>query len=70
MVGVDSKCHTKTRPQSLQWSMYFYILWDLWKEKNRKTFENEYRTVQQVAPLTKEDKVQRHRAVAVAGEAN
>jgi hypothetical protein len=37
---------------------------------NRRIFENEYRTAQRVTSLTKKDIVQRHRAVAIAGEAN
>jgi len=42
----------------------------MWTKRNRRIFENEYRTAQQVASLTKEDIVQRHRAVTIAGEAN
>jgi hypothetical protein len=48
----------------------FYIWWNLWKERNRRIFDNEYGTAQPVASLTKEDIVQRHRAVAISGEAN
>jgi len=44
-----------------------YIVWNLWKERNRRIFENGYRTVQQVASLIKEDIVQRRRAVSFVG---
>ena len=44
-----------------------YIVWNLWKERNRRIFENKYRTVQQVASLIKEDIVQRRRAVSFVG---
>ena len=47
-----------------------YIWWNMWKERNRRIFENKYMTAQQVASLTKEHIVQRHRAVAIVGEAN
>jgi len=44
-----------------------YIAWNLWKERNRRIFENVHKTAQQVASMTKEDIVQRHRALAMAG---
>ena len=44
-----------------------YIVWNLWKERNRRIFENEFKTAQQVASLTKEDIVQRRRAFSFAG---
>lgn len=47
-----------------------YIVWNLWKERNRRIFENVHKTAQQVASMTKEDIVQRHRAMVVAGDIN
>jgi len=47
-----------------------YITWNLWKERNRRIFENVFQTVQQVAYSTKEDIVQRHRAMNFGVEAN
>jgi len=44
-----------------------YIVWNLWKERNRRIFENEHKTVQQVASLTKEDIMQRCSAVSFDG---
>jgi len=32
-----------------------YIMWNLWKERNRNIFENVHKTAQQVASLTKKD---------------
>ena len=47
-----------------------YIMWNLWKERNSRIFENVFQTVQQVAYSTKEDIVQRHRAMNFGVEAN
>ena len=44
-----------------------YIVWNLWKERNMRIFENEFKTAQQVASLTKEGIVQRRRAFSFAG---
>ena len=44
-----------------------YIVWNLWKERNRRIFENTHMTAQQVASLAKEDIMQRRRAMNVAG---
>jgi hypothetical protein len=44
-----------------------YIVWNLWKKRNMRIFENEYKTVQQVASLTKEDIMQRRRVVSFHG---
>ena len=44
-----------------------YIVWNLWKERNRRIFQNEFKTAQQVASMTKEDIVQRRRAFSFAG---
>jgi hypothetical protein len=43
-------------------------VWNLWKERNRRIFQNEHKTAQQIASMTKEDIGQRHRALAMAGE--
>jgi hypothetical protein len=43
-----------------------YIVWNLWKERNRRIFENTHMTAQQVASLVKEDIMQRRRAMNVA----
>jgi hypothetical protein len=43
-----------------------YIVWNLWKERNRRIFENTHMTAQQVASLAKEDIMQRCRAMNVA----
>jgi hypothetical protein len=45
-----------------------YILWNLWKERNMRIFQNEHKTAQQIAFMTKEDTGQRHRALAMVGE--
>ena len=47
-----------------------YIMWNLWKERNRRIFENVFQTVQKVACSTKEDIMQRHRAMNFGVEAN
>ena len=44
-----------------------YIVWNIWKEMNRRIFENEHQTAEQVAYLAKEDIVQRRRAMCIAG---
>jgi hypothetical protein len=43
-------------------------VWNLWKERNRRIFQNEHKTAQQIAFMTKEDTWQRHRALAMVGE--
>jgi len=44
-----------------------YIVWNLWKERNRMIFENAHMTAQQVTSLAKEDIMQRHKAMTFAG---
>jgi hypothetical protein len=44
-----------------------YIVWNIWKERNRRIFENEHQTAEQVAYLAKEDIVQRRKAMCIAG---
>jgi hypothetical protein len=44
-----------------------YIVWNMWKERNRRIFESTHMTAQQVALLAKEDIMQRHKAMNVAG---
>ena len=44
-----------------------YIVWNLWKERNRTIFENAHMTAQQVTSLAKEDIMQRHKAMTFAG---
>ena len=60
MVGGGSK-------QGAKDGILIYMVWNLWKERNRRIFENERKTVQQVASLTKEDIMQRRRAVSFDG---
>jgi uncharacterized phage-like protein YoqJ len=40
---------------------------DLWKERNRRIFDNAHKTAQQVASLTKEDIMQRRSAMSFDG---
>ena len=47
-----------------------YIMWNPWKERNRSIFKNVFQTVQQAAYSTKEDIVQRYRAMNFGVEAN
>ena len=44
-----------------------YVVWNLWKERNRRIFENEHKTSEQVTYLANEDIVQRRRAMCSAG---
>jgi hypothetical protein len=44
--------------------MAIYTMWNLWKERNRRTFDNKYSTTVQVAERTKEDIEQYRRAFA------
>jgi hypothetical protein len=44
-----------------------YIVWNIWKEMNRRIFENEHQMVEQVTYLAKEDIVQRRRAMCIVG---
>ena len=42
--------------------LVIYIMWNLWKERNRRIFENKLQSVQQVAERVKEDLVLYKRA--------
>ena len=42
--------------------MVIYIMWNLWKERNQRIFENKFQSAQQVAERVKEDLVQYNRA--------
>ena len=42
--------------------MVIYIMWNLWKERNRRIFENKFQSAKQVAERVKEDLVQYNRA--------
>jgi hypothetical protein len=44
-----------------------YIVWNIWKERTKRIFENEHQTAEQVAYLAKEDIVQRRRDMCIAG---
>ena len=44
-----------------------YTVWNLWKERNRRVFENKHKTTEQVAYLAKEDIIQRRRAICIVG---
>jgi len=43
-----------------------YTFWNIWKERNRRIFNNTSETVSQVATRIKEDIEQRRRAFALA----
>jgi hypothetical protein len=47
-----------------------YIMWNLWNKRNRRIFENTFKLAQQVASLTKEDIVQRERAMNFSVQPN
>jgi hypothetical protein len=42
--------------------MVIYTFWNLWKERNRRIFNNNYESVMQVAARIKDDIEQRRRA--------
>jgi hypothetical protein len=46
--------------------MAIYTMWNLWKERNRRIFDNKYSAATQVAERTKEDIEQYKRAFATA----
>jgi hypothetical protein len=61
----QARCQSKIKGGSVESS--FTFVWNLWKERNRRIFENEHKTVQQVALVTKEEIMQRCRAVSFDG---
>jgi hypothetical protein len=44
-----------------------YTVWNLWKERNKISFENKHKTAKQFAYLAKEDVIKRRRAIYIAG---
>ena len=46
---------SKVPKQDRKWfnGILIYIVWNLWKERNRRIFENTHMTAQQVASLAK-----------------
>ena len=47
--------------------MVIYTLWNIWKERNRRIFNNTHESAMQVALRVKEDIEQRKRALAWGG---
>ena len=47
--------------------MVIFTLWDLWKERNRRIFNNVHESTMQVASRVKEDIEQRKRALTWRG---
>jgi len=47
--------------------MVIFTLWNLWKERNRRIFNNTYESAMQVASRVKEDIQQKKRALAGRG---
>jgi hypothetical protein len=47
--------------------MIIYILWNLWKERNCRIFENRFQTAEQVASRAKENIEMRKRALTTPG---
>ena len=47
--------------------MVIYTLWNIWKERNRRIFNNAHESAMQVALRVKEDIEQRKRALAWGG---
>jgi hypothetical protein len=45
-----------------------YIVWNLWNERNRRIFQNVHMRAQQVASMTKDDIMRRHRAMSMGGQ--
>jgi hypothetical protein len=57
MVGAEASRVPKQDRRRFN-GIVIYIMWNLWKERNRRIFENMAKTAQQVASLTKKDIVQ------------
>jgi uncharacterized Fe-S cluster-containing radical SAM superfamily protein len=47
--------------------MVIYICWNLWKERNRRIFNNAFQSPSEVAARVKEDIDQRRRALRIIG---
>jgi hypothetical protein len=52
MVGGGSKQGAKAGSKAVHGTL-MYVVWNLWKERNRRIFENEHKTTQQVALVTR-----------------
>jgi hypothetical protein len=47
--------------------MVIYTCWNLWKERNRRIFDNAFQSAREVAMRIKEDIDQRRRALRIIG---
>jgi hypothetical protein len=63
LVGVGLALNPKRKRRDFN-GMTIYTTCNLWKERNRRTFDNKYSTAVQVAERTKEDIEQYRRAFA------
>jgi hypothetical protein len=67
MVGRGSSQDSERRKKTLQHGTVIYTLWNIWKERNRRIFNNTHESAMQVALRVKEDIEQRKRALAWGG---